>query len=696
MIELLHEIKDYFDWTKDEPRNIALGAALAAFLGFVPLKCGLVAVIVFLIGMTSANGTASALLAAILKPLSIFVLDGTSVSIGRSICESDWARVHTGIFNGRGFAFLGLERYHVMGGAILGLAAAIPFFIIFYRLQQVVVKIRAKMVDKAKELKKKRAEEKALKAGATPAEAQAAAEAAIAPKPEKAPGFLGKVIGAFRTFNAIPLKKWILLAILLAVFELFLAKPTMRSILKAQMPDGLARAMGMVDPTTGQITQRGKVDFDDVSFNFSLVGGQLHIQDLQVTNPKNPKENLFSAKTIDCKVDMSALMRKQFLVENVTLENPKLAVAREQDGSLGIEPQAAPGSAAAAQPAQASGNDWASKGKDYLDRAKKKYEERKKQEEEKKKQEGSDAAKAAQKDALAKAQAQESFMDRLSEGLPGENDALHASAWVVRAVNLTGFGVDFQDPQSQAPSFAFKEGHLLELAQNRQENGKATVLDLLGAIVDAGGANPHGQVKLDFSIDPPPADGSPVAWKLHAELSSVDLHQADNLIAGAVPLAFDKGTATLTVDAVGHGIDGDLDSQPKMSFKGVAAKARHPGDKIAGMDASKVAEEVTNCGDFDLNDFHVTGSLISPKVDSGNTLKDLVVQGGLNYGKKKATEAVDKAVDKATQQIEKKLPGIEKKVPGLEKVAPGLEKNTGDGADDVKKKAGDLFNGFGK
>src|SRR5690242_9076483 len=121
VLELYHEIKDYFDLTKEEPRNVALGAALAAFLAFVPLKCGIVALIVFLIGMTDASGTVAALLAIVLKPLSMFVFDDTSVNIGRSLVESDFARAHAGFFNAPGVALLGLERYHVTGGLVLGL-----------------------------------------------------------------------------------------------------------------------------------------------------------------------------------------------------------------------------------------------------------------------------------------------------------------------------------------------------------------------------------------------------------------------------------------------------------------------------------------------------------------------------------------------------------------------------------------------
>src|SRR5207302_1913905 len=131
MRALSTRIKGYFDPLRAEPRDVALGAALAAFLGFVPLECGLIGLVVFVIGMTRASGIVAAVLGLVLKPLSVFVCDDTSVKIGRAICDSDWARNHAALWTAPGVTLLGLERYHVMGGAILGLVAAVPFYFVF-------------------------------------------------------------------------------------------------------------------------------------------------------------------------------------------------------------------------------------------------------------------------------------------------------------------------------------------------------------------------------------------------------------------------------------------------------------------------------------------------------------------------------------------------------------------------------------
>lgn len=667
MLALFQEFKSYFDLTKALPRNVAMGAALAAFLGFVPFKCGLVALVILIIGMTSANGTIAAILGLLLKPVSMYVFDEYSVNLGRSICESDFARSHANLWNAPGIALLGLEKYHVMGGAILGLAAAIPFAILFYYIQRAVVALREKAVAKATEIKRKKAYEKALATGAPPEAAATMADEAVAPAAAKAPGCIGKLLGAYGKFRKVPLKKWIFLAVVIALFEFVFAKPMMRTILKDKMPDGLAKALGMVD-IDGNVVQRGKVEFDDATFNFSLVKGNLHIENLQVANPKNPKENLLTAKKVDGKISFAALLRRQFLVESLELDTPLLAVARETDGSLSIEPKPPAGT-----PPPPANQDWATKAKSYLERAKKEYDERQKKKAEEKKDPKADKKddKAKKPSSLADA------IDRAQEGLPGENADLLASRWVVQKVILSGFAVNLQDPQNTAPSFAFNDGKLLEAAQNRLENGKATVLNLVGALVDVS-KREQGKVKLDFTQDAPDKDPTkPVGWKLHAELAEIDLHETDGLFAEVIPLKFEKGKATLVIDATGTGLDGTLDCKPKISFKEVVAQARNTTEKIGGMDSTKVAQEVTNCGEFELNDIKITGCVLAPKVELGDTLKDLVVQGGKAYAKKKGTEMLNKGVDKALEKVGEKVPGV------------------GDKADDVKKKLGDL-NPFGK
>ncbi len=169
MYWLYSEIKSYFNLLKARPLYVGLGAALGAFLGFVPAKCGLVWLIVLIVGLIDFSAiTAAAVVGLILKTLSVLVLDPQAWELGRKVNESQWATEHAGLFAMPVVALMGFERYHVMGGTLFGLVAAIPFFIIGYRVQQVILKAREKAADALAARKRKKleadAQEKAQKA----------------------------------------------------------------------------------------------------------------------------------------------------------------------------------------------------------------------------------------------------------------------------------------------------------------------------------------------------------------------------------------------------------------------------------------------------------------------------------------------------------------------------------------------------
>lgn len=671
---LWRKIKRYLDLTKTKPRNVAAGVALGAFLAFVPEKCGLVAFVLFVVAMTGASGTAAALVGVLLKTVSIYVLDDRAHAIGMAINESDFARGHAGLWNLPGVALLGLERYHVMGGAVLGLIAAIPGFIIGYRLQGVVVRLRGKFDEKMALRKKAKLEDaaraKSEKEGGDVAAAVAAVAAAWqkeqdeknAPRP---PASFGK-----KAWGLVP-KKWLVLALVLVVFDLVGAKPAVKWALQEKFPTELAKAMGVGRDASGQVAQAGKITWDDAGYEVSLLRGHVVMANLHVANPKNPKEDLLVAKLVDMKVDFVALLRRQFVVELMTLDAPQLAVTRAEDGTLSVEPNPM-----ADAPRTDPGADWSERAQKAMERIKKEREERKKKAAEEKK-----AQKEGKSEELANAKKKPATVDealkRAALGLPGANDELAAPPrWTVKKVQLNGFAVKVQDPKESVPSFQFKDGLVLESTQDQRANGKPIQCDLVGSLVDAA-QREQGKVEIHFTADPPEKtdaeDQKPVGWKLGVKLVDVDLREVDGMIARTIPLRFEKGKATITLDAHGHGLDGDLDAAPKIALKELDARARNPGQPICGMDATRVAQEVTNCGAFEMNDVKITGSVLAPKVEVGDTLKNLVVQGGINYGKKAAAEQLNKGVDKAVEKLGGKIPGVdEKKADDLKKGAGGL------------------------
>src|SRR5262249_38224405 len=57
-VGLRREIREAVDFTKAEPRHVGMGAALGVFLGCVPERCGLVALIAFIVGLTDTSAFA--------------------------------------------------------------------------------------------------------------------------------------------------------------------------------------------------------------------------------------------------------------------------------------------------------------------------------------------------------------------------------------------------------------------------------------------------------------------------------------------------------------------------------------------------------------------------------------------------------------------------------------------------------------
>jgi uncharacterized protein (TIGR03546 family) len=658
MLGLLRSIKEKFDLTKEEPKNVALGAALGVFLGFVPLKCGLTGLVLFLALFTSASDTVAALVGLAMGTCSLLFSGPTAWELGKSICESDFAKSHASLWGLPVIALFGLERYHVMGGAVLGLLGAIPAYIVGYRIQTLVLKGREKVVAAVAALRKKKAEEAAAAGQTTP----------VAVQVEEKVGWLKRIWH-------FPAKKWALLVIVVLAFDLFGVKPVVRWALQNKFPDALAVALGVVGPD-GTPLKRGAVTWDDATFKVSLLQGTLVMNNLEIASPKDTTQNLFKAKAVEIDVSTLALLRRRFVVNLVKLDTPELAVARDKDGSLSIEP-----TPAADAPKVAPGADWASRARSAFERAKKEEDDRKKKAEEKKAEEAkakAEGKKTAAEDAAHKRpQTLAEAGERAAEGIPGANPLLASPPrWVVRKTEMTGFKVSLTDPQAAQPGFVFKTGQALEATQDRRANEKSTDGNFDGTLLSAAGKD-AGSVQLTFSADPPDQDETkPTGWKVHLVLGNVDLHESDALFADGVPLKFDQGKVTITVDATGHGVDGDLDASPKISFTDVVAHARNPGQPILGADPERVAQAVTTKKNFELTDVKVTGTILSPKFDMGDSFKKILLDAGLDIAKAKAEEAAKPLIDK-----------IEKKVPVPAGVGDGAKK----GVDDVLKKGTDFF-----
>ncbi len=76
-----------------------------------------------------------------------------------------------------------------------------------------------------------------------------------------------------------------------------------------------------------------KVELDSVSFSFNPV--TLELERLQVTNPAEPMRNSVEAGRIELALDGFALLRRQFIAENMAVEELRFNTERERSGDIG-------------------------------------------------------------------------------------------------------------------------------------------------------------------------------------------------------------------------------------------------------------------------------------------------------------------------------------------------------------------------
>ncbi len=75
-----------------------------------------------------------------------------------------------------------------------------------------------------------------------------------------------------------------------------------------------------------------KVELDSAELSFAK--GQLTLSGLQVTNPDQPMQNLFESSRIHMNLDTFALLRRQFISDEATIDGLKLYTERKRSGAI--------------------------------------------------------------------------------------------------------------------------------------------------------------------------------------------------------------------------------------------------------------------------------------------------------------------------------------------------------------------------
>lgn len=637
-------LRSAFDIFGASPGETAAGAALGVFLALCPADAPLAWAVVVAATVLRTNVTAALIAAVLLKPLSVFVLDPFAWEVGRSVNEGALAGTLAKVLALPGVALLGLDRYHVMGALVLGAVGAGPVFF--------VVRVATGVARRGAQLAKQAAIEKWKRGEKLSDEERVIAEASA------------------RLWLPFRMKAGIALIVLLVVLDLVALVPVISWALQKKLPAAIAAVLG---------TPPAKVEWK--SLRASLVRGELDFEDLRIADPRKPDEDLLRTKRARVAISPLALFRRRVVIEEILCEEPRMHVRRESDGRLSVDPNAKPG----ATPAGGEPG-WATALRFVLEEAKRRAEEEARErargrgEEPAKKPEDGGGTKEGKPEARGeklpsvekpdvtmpgaggpKAAAKgppppTTPLERLRHGIPGANlDLSSPPHVVVRKISCPGLEVEAKDASGGAPGFRFDDADLRELADDRIAHGEVAQARLQGTVLDSK-KQAVGKVSIGLKLAPPaPAGGPGTGYRLSIELSGLDLAAAEPWLASFCPLRFEKGKALLTLSVEGQGLAGPIDAAPVLELSELVARARDPQGKILGFEAERVAKEVTEASAFAFKDVKVKGTLLSPTFELGDTIKQIVMEGGARYAKRLGTAAAEKAAAAAQEKAKEKL-----------------------------------------
>jgi hypothetical protein len=417
-----------------------------------------------------------------------------------------------------------------------------------------------------------------------------------------------------------------------------------------------------------------------------LLGADLSIQELLVATPKRggekaaaapaaagpgesgapliaPEEKVFNAPGAEFNLSMMDALRKRFVVDKVGMQAPKLSVTRREDGSINVEDIGPPSEETEPGP----------RAEDWLGSIKKWYERIQKVREKLGRREG-EAKPAPSEEKPGAGVDYDRAVTYPFEGRPG---------MLVHTIEATGFEIEFADSKASAPLPPLKNGKVVisEVSNSPGTQEVPTTWEVAGEIA---GAPLSIKGTLDFRKG---------AGLFQLDAASVDVPASvvEAFIAPSLPVKLKEGKVSVDAKILLDGRD-RMEVLPRLAFKGIQLEAKDPRGKVAGVDAAQFVtafnEASTQLDALVIEDLKITGSLASPRFEWGDTVKNLIVNGGKAFAQKQ----IDKGLAKGKEALEKEAAKALEKAPldpALKEKIKGLP-----GADKVKDGLGNLGKGL--
>jgi hypothetical protein len=389
--------------------------------------------------------------------------------------------------------------------------------------------------------------------------------------------------------------------------------------------------------------------------DLGILTGDLGLEQLLVDTPREKgrtteKNRTFSTEKLSFDLNMDQTLRRR-LHGSIQVQAPRLVVRRQKDGTINVGDIGGEESPPAPETPP---KDWAKAIREWAEKLRKWEEARRKRqgEDEKPPQPGDKPEAPRQPDFKV------DYARRVS--YPFEN--------VVRFVaeEIVGSGLEIQlideagapAGGDAAPIATLTDGevrveNLSEKPSLYEEPITWTVSGkLAGVEVEIGG-------HLDLRKD---ATGAPKnEFRLQARTKAgqgLPLALANLLAGDSLPMAFERGTVEL--DAEVDLLDLErLNIQPRFGFRDVVIKPREGVKTIAGVEAARFCTLFNDASKqlqvLEIKDLRLTGTLRQPKVEIGDTLRQLVTSGVKAVVDKQVQAGIEKGTEKLKGLIDEQL-----------------------------------------
>ncbi|MBN1441451.1 MAG: DUF748 domain-containing protein [Planctomycetes bacterium] len=381
--------------------------------------------------------------------------------------------------------------------------------------------------------------------------------------------------------------------------------------------------------------------------DLGILTGDLSLADLLVATARaaggvaeapegapDEKEKVLSADAAEIELSMNGLLRKRFVVDRIRVRAPNLRVDRRPDGSTNIGDLAGTETEAEAEEEAGEPTDWVAAAKKWYERIQK-YREKLSRKKGEGREEGEDGSPEAA--GPERRRALYVFEDR-----PG---------MVIHEVVAEGLEVDFSDASAPSPLPSLKNG----LVSVTGLSSSPSVHDApIGFKVE--GDLEGSRLSLQGEID---LTGDVSKYMTEIRTGPLPASVIQAFVGKSLPVEISAGTVELSAKL---GLDGDenLRIEPVLlTFQGVRLGEKAEHSRVAGVDAKRFVTAFNEASGqlgsepIKIADLKITGTLSSPRFEWGETVLDLVRQGGEAFARAQLAKAEQKAREAVGEQAEK-------------------------------------------